>query len=283
MRPRWCAPHDGPVSDDAGQHAPGPEPVAQPAARNLEQRVTPDECAEDKAHLDLADVEFFGNDGGHGGDACSIEVGYEIHQADQEQYEPTLLTGTLRCDGHGNSSLWSGIRWTDFECPGTMGRTGPAGKDGRVCWQGRRGEQDAIPRSFIFSNCPDLSRVASSACVAANLRHQAARVRRNNDHLTPRTCTSAPGFYSPEAVSPVSAMPGHQHWHIAKAGSGAQRPLTCQPNVPPSTSLLHCRPKIDLFGTAQSAMVNIRLKMHVFVDHHCERVTRSNLQGVRDC
>ena len=64
------------------------ETIVQPAAGDLEQGIGPDEGTEDDAHGDFVEAELLADDRRHGRDVHPIEIGDEVHQADQRQYVP---------------------------------------------------------------------------------------------------------------------------------------------------------------------------------------------------
>ena len=89
--------HDRPKTDHAGKHAAGTEPVAQPAAGDLKQRVGPGEGAEDDAHRHLVEAELFADLRRCGRNIDAVEVGDEIHHADQQKHIPSALARARGC------------------------------------------------------------------------------------------------------------------------------------------------------------------------------------------
>ena len=101
-RERRCRRHERPITDDRCQYAAWSKSIAKPSARHLEYGVGPDESAEDCAHGKLVEVEFLADDRRRRRYVHPVEIGDEIHQADQQKDVPaSSATACLAAVRHG--------------------------------------------------------------------------------------------------------------------------------------------------------------------------------------
>src|SRR5216683_5659971 len=69
------------------------QPVAQPAAGNLEQRIGPAKSAEDPPHGDHVKTELLADLRCRRRDVDAIQIGDEVHEADHPQDVPPAIAG----------------------------------------------------------------------------------------------------------------------------------------------------------------------------------------------
>ena len=65
--------------------------VAKPSAGHLEERVRPDECAENDPHRHLVEAKLFHDERCGVGQAHAVQVRNEVHQAEEKQHDPTHM------------------------------------------------------------------------------------------------------------------------------------------------------------------------------------------------
>ncbi len=81
----------GAIGHDGGKDSPRAKAVAEPSAGHLEERVGPDEGAENNPHGGFAEAVFLDDERCGVGEAHAIQIRNEVHQAEEKQHHPTHM------------------------------------------------------------------------------------------------------------------------------------------------------------------------------------------------